>query len=101
MLNRPRAVHRHRSREDLRRIQRSSDKTLPLPPQPTLRIYIESNPFLKMGQQKNPAPISRPNSMRPPLVFRPRPEHLFLLSTYAFPPILARRGRNFSRFLML
>ena len=78
-----RAAHRRRLREDLQRIQRSSDRTLPLPPQPTLRIYIEFNLFLKTGQQKILALISRRGWMRPPLYSALYPERLFLLSTYA------------------
>ena len=40
---RPRAAHRRRLQADLQHIHRCFDKTLPLPPQPVLRTYIELN----------------------------------------------------------
>jgi hypothetical protein len=45
-------VHTHQPREYPQHIQGSSDKTLLLPPQPTLRIYLGFNLFLKVGQPK-------------------------------------------------
>src|ERR1700739_3671177 len=94
-------MHTRRSREYPRRIQGSSDKTLPLPPQPTLRIYLGFNLFLKTGQQKNLAPISHSNQIVIALVFSSCPERLFLLSTYASVFIHTAGDRNSSRFLML
>ena len=55
---RPQAEHKRRPQADLRRIQRSFDKTLPLPPQPALRISMWIQSIRENGPKK-PGPQLR------------------------------------------
>jgi hypothetical protein len=73
----------HRLREYLQHIQGSSDKTLPLPPQPALRIYLGFNLFLKTGHQKH-WPQFRAQARRghPCIQFLPWPSILFIYSRF-------------------
>jgi hypothetical protein len=73
----------HRLREYLQHIQRSSDKTLPLPPPLTPRIYLGVNLFLKTGHQKH-WPQFRAQARRdhPCIQLSPWPSILFVYSRF-------------------
>ena len=90
--HRPQAEHRRRPQADLQHIQRSFDKTLPLPPQPALRISMWIQSIRENGPKK-PGPQLRARTwLRPPLSRRSyRSVYSFCLLTPR-PPIHATRN---------